>query len=602
MLITEKVKNVVILCGSNENELHHQLKTDFNTAVEKFIETEEKQNEIKKVVTILKSSDLKHSKEIGNDTLLIWDECHYAQRKTNLPAKYLERSKLKVNGTKESNNEWKNRNSYCLAVSATPFAAYSDMTQEDLKDIVCDVTVVYHHPSKIYRGVEYYKEKGFFNSFRINEEGNDKMLKKLIKQIMPQKKYILIRSQRNLEIVSNICEELEIDFSLYTDETKDIPNIDYLKNEPENTTVIGLKGMCRMGKVVPKRYLGMIFEESQTTNSDSMLQSLLGRICGHNSINDPYPDEDIKVYIPSKFLKTKGDNPSEIDRYLQFQNEEKIIPREGACLVKNSIPKNIRIPLEVRYIDNIKWKQLSDSDRWNPLPVERNEIIRELINDIRQYPYSDKIQQNEVLKNFVLDKIEFHNMYHKSYSYVSNQENGLPTYINDTVPVPRWNDRWAVDKFFKVYRGNGRIYLVGYTEEAEYELSMKYKNAIPSTTQKEVWHPKEEIPRNDTLTIMTKLDDINVLKENINKFGVHTIFIHKSLKNNDVINNTILQMNKGVGRCGKYWPRDRKDERDKFDRIVVINVTVPNDTTEVITNATRDDIPHAILVDIKEKH
>jgi hypothetical protein len=89
--------------------------------------------------------------------------------------------------------------------------------------------------------------------------------------------------------------------------------------------VIFIRGMCRMGKRVPKDHISFVVETSKGSKTDTVLQALLGRMFGyHDNMN-------IRVYISRK---VKMDD---IRRYVDMMespdHDLQVMPRSGKNLV-----------------------------------------------------------------------------------------------------------------------------------------------------------------------------------------------------------------------------------------------------------------------------
>jgi hypothetical protein len=105
-------------------------------------------------------------------------------------------------------------------------------------------------------------------------------------------------------------------------------SIENLENEPEQKTIVFIKGMFKMGKVVPKRYVSFVMNmNSKTTNTDSLLQGLAGRMCGYVSRG---ANTNVKIYLHQKFIDS-----DEITKYLDFHNREQIIPKKANNIISS---------------------------------------------------------------------------------------------------------------------------------------------------------------------------------------------------------------------------------------------------------------------------
>jgi len=105
-------------------------------------------------------------------------------------------------------------------------------------------------------------------------------------------KYCIVRtfeSSGTHGIIQEGCRKLGYDCKHSFAGEKDIKGI--LKDAPENPTVIHISGRCRMGQVINKGHLGMVYESSNDPNADTLLQGLLGRVCGYDT------NTDIDVFV-----------------------------------------------------------------------------------------------------------------------------------------------------------------------------------------------------------------------------------------------------------------------------------------------------------------
>jgi hypothetical protein len=86
----------------------------------------------------------------------------------------------------------------------------------------------------------------------------------------------------------------------------------HLEKMPKNPSLVFIKGSLRVGKVVPKKYIGFVWEDAESVKTDSLLQGLLGRMCGYHSYS-------VDIYISQKCLikkKVGGRQMNELERYI----------------------------------------------------------------------------------------------------------------------------------------------------------------------------------------------------------------------------------------------------------------------------------------------
>ena len=77
-------------------------------------------------------------------------------------------------------------------------------------------------------------------------------------------------------------------------------SLEFLKTKPQKQTVVHICGKARMGQVLDKTHIGMVYEQSENPNTDTILQGLLGRMCGYDK------PQDIEIYI-SKLKQEKNE-------------------------------------------------------------------------------------------------------------------------------------------------------------------------------------------------------------------------------------------------------------------------------------------------------
>lgn len=315
------IDNVIVMSGNREIELFEQVQQDKVKYTEWFLNqkhviercTEKEINIIKrtieKKIRILWGSDLgKDQGSVKANTLIVWDESHFAQSRENKPYGFLEKNDLThlVDGSNTKNE----KNIKILTVSATPF---SELVLNVNKRVCKTIRL---NPSENYYGVSYYKNTNAIKpSFQVSEE-NSHLMKELIDSYKDEKKYIIVRvtNTTGLSVMVRICNALNVDCKEYNAKRKDIC-IEQLKEAPDKLTVIVISGMLRMGKVIPKEHIAMVFESSTQGNNkkaDTVLQGLLGRMCGYTTKEDGF---DVKIYIEDRLIQ-------ELDEYIDRYDTE----------------------------------------------------------------------------------------------------------------------------------------------------------------------------------------------------------------------------------------------------------------------------------------
>lgn len=337
MFREKKIKKILIICGSAEKELENQVRFDLNKNLRNYgillrnnhpdVDAEDITEEIENNVEICFSNDLTNKKKIKKyktmkDLMIVWEESHFAQDGKNRPNVFLNKIGISANGKSEYLVE---RNIKVLSVSATPFSEFSDYNH-----YYQDKGTVYMIPSvNEYVGIKEFMENHCFVGFSDPLEA----LEDILKNDSIDKTYGIIRclgknSQSKIEKAKELCDTNGWKYEFIDMHNREF-NIENLENEPETKTVLFIKGMFKMGKVVPKRHVSFVMNmNSKTSNTDSLLQGLTGRMCGYVSRG---ANTNVKIYLHQNFI-----NSDEISKYLEFHNRQQVIPKKANNLVNES--------------------------------------------------------------------------------------------------------------------------------------------------------------------------------------------------------------------------------------------------------------------------
>lgn len=424
MVREKKIKKILIICGSSELELKNQVREDLDKNLSNYrrmlrnnlnldVDVEDLSEEIKANAEIYFSSELTNKKNIKKyktmkDLMIVWEESHFAQDAKNRPNVFLNKIGISANGNKDYLEE---RNIKVLSVSATPFSEFSDYNH-----YFQDKGTVYMVPStdSEYIGIKEFKENDCFVGFSDPLES----LEEILKTESMDKTYGIIRSiDRGLVQMTNNAVDLclrngwKCEFIDMEHREFDIENLDI---EPEIKTVLFIKGMFKMGKVVPKRYVSFVMNmNSKTSKTDSLLQGLVGRMCGYVSRG---ANTNIKIYLHQNFIDS-----DEISRYLEFHDREQIIPNKANNIISNL--KNTHDSLEhtipVKIVD-FKCDNLDD----NKIIIK--EIQKRFDNNSVQNHNTDVVSVNIINQvNNMSDntQYEFTKRNHRVVSCVNGPEN-----------------------------------------------------------------------------------------------------------------------------------------------------------------------------------
>ena len=323
MLRLEKVKVCAIISGNNEIILRQQIINDiqqFKQLYKRYLdengircgrwidiyewvdETADKfVDDIASKIDVAFGHELKKFKQydVSENPLYIWDESHYGQSKNQEIDKFFRVRGIQPSGT--------NGNGMVISVSATHNAELSDIHHfKQTKGIVR------LKPSGSYIGVNKFRQNGQINNISDLKRDFPRILRRhlenkigLIRATEQNQKWMIPMATR----YGYKCEKFDMTTTFDFDEL--------LSTEPLEPTLVFLKRKCCMGKHVIKLYIGFVIETTYS-KTDTILQGLLGRMCGYDS------REDIMIYI------FKYDNQKEgLDRYIDFHdgNDKSIAKR-----------------------------------------------------------------------------------------------------------------------------------------------------------------------------------------------------------------------------------------------------------------------------------
>jgi len=266
----------------------------------------------------------------ARNTLFIWEEAHYAQNKTNRPHKFFKNLCITADG--EISNLEGERNNYVLTVSATPFSELSNIWHHGQKK-----RVVRLEPAQGYKGPRHFLAAGAIVQFDPLLSCEEVVAQAIAEApIAEAPKYAIVRvrdykGKDNMAACIRVAVEHGWAYRVYDSETKyhqanSMQSMDELAVVPERNTLILIRGMCRMGKRVPKEHISFVIETSKDSDTDTVLQALLGRMFGyHDNMN-------IRVYI------SRNIHLAEIVSYVcMMENPDDVplqtMPRRGKNLI-----------------------------------------------------------------------------------------------------------------------------------------------------------------------------------------------------------------------------------------------------------------------------
>jgi hypothetical protein len=329
MLRLELVENVVIFTGNREIQLKHQTQnhTEFFQSYHQYLQSKQipiqprKLRAMERYIEVLSGQDLKDFIRKEGNTLYIWDESHYGQSKDQQVDKFLATIGIDPTGATTTDD-------FILSVTATPLSELSNLLcSRQSKEIV-----------KLIPSPEYISVEKMARSHQLcNAEDAEETLHELTSTIQTPG-YALVRAmaKKQTSLISiaksNGWEVQHFDM----DSTEEDINA-ILSVCPEKRVLIFIKGRCRMGKRIVKKYIVFGMETSLNSKTDTLLQGLLGRWCGY--VDHPFT---APIYI----VKLRG---SEVEKYIQCFQDLSTLPGRGMNMKSNKQNVSVMlIPFRVR--------------------------------------------------------------------------------------------------------------------------------------------------------------------------------------------------------------------------------------------------------------
>jgi len=229
------------------------------------------------------------------------------------PYTFLQSQDLAIYGNPDGTILEKTGNIF-LSVSATPFSEIINMKKynDPLKRLV----IMENDPS--YTGVKKLMECDRIQSFEDPLEAFEEALSLNYRE----NKYAVVRvPSQNSNFYQKIAANMKWKIK-YFDSNNDIGeerrilSIDELSEAPSQPTVIFIKEMLRMGKTIPKEHLAFVMETAKNSKTDTLLQGLVGRICG-------YYDPNFDVYA---LIHVSHFHREDIYKYIGLCNGEEVMP------------------------------------------------------------------------------------------------------------------------------------------------------------------------------------------------------------------------------------------------------------------------------------
>ena len=335
------VQKVVVLSGNRETMLRDQTK-----------------ERVKDFATVVWGPELKHyTPNSLIPTLYIWDESHYGQSDDQEVDRFCARCGICPSGMDSIPGV------YCLSVSATPFSEVIDAENTNK-------LVIFQNTSKYYYGIANMLENGRIRTFTDYKDQMDKLVEALSKT---KSKVGLVRlredkGENKLEMLQSICDKYNLQLTLYDASSDDDELTRAIETKPSKSHVVVVKGKLKMGKTIKdKRHVMFCMETAKSSNTDTLLQGLMGRFCGYK---DPakglYLNKETCFYIHANNI----DGPTDYVAYFRTLGERS--PKTGMNLVFGGNKLTYAPVLKIPRVDktNAREKIQSLNATLSKIPVE----------------------------------------------------------------------------------------------------------------------------------------------------------------------------------------------------------------------------------------
>ena len=444
--------------------------------------------------------DLRHA-------LIVLDESHLDQTQGMQLDQFLTLNGLDVTGDPSALEV---TDTYFVSVSATPYSELSSIAHHK-----------HHHkhverllPGDGYVGIRDYIASGLIdNTYSIvDDEGAFGLLVASLGN-----KYFLMRlsASKTREAIVAIIQRVYTGLGgrVFYHDSKHHPqiSIDALREAPDCPTIVLLDGMLRVGKVVPKRHIGCVWENSKAPNTDVIVQGLLGRMCGY-PLSHANPcglgATRPRIFLPEPVTKSRPNKVvvhSDIERAIM--NPLETIPSTGSNLKKGVIAnkaKNdkhqctpLRIPCtggDWSFTDFYEPSHSRGSKDGDLSAIKKScvELLRRNTGLVRDSEHYTAEQKDEIIQAIVNGRDPSVRLVHgtSQLSYFKELQNG---HCQDCAPSEHISDCPPVTVVvpYKDVTGAGQkyVYVIFYTNASSHLQSVHMQSRIPKTNGKSIYDP-----------------------------------------------------------------------------------------------------------------
>lgn len=293
----QQTRRVFIVTGNRDISLRAQIHHDLDEAIKEKIEEDGiiDEDEIEDIKTLLKNSiEILWGQDIAKadisdetkDYLIIHDESHCAQSKNNIPFKEFYSRLNLVDSLRGDFTELDRRNINIINVSATPLSEIVSNQRIISKGFI-GKEIVMCNPGRGYVGIEVFMEKKRIHFTAKSITGVTCHFKRILSlyKTFIRNRYVIVRThqaENDEQMMRSIARSTEFSYRSVFGKNSDDNVWDFLKTPPSKPTIVHICGKARMGQQITKKHIAIAYEQSKKPNIDTILQGLLGRLCGYD--------------------------------------------------------------------------------------------------------------------------------------------------------------------------------------------------------------------------------------------------------------------------------------------------------------------------------
>ncbi len=318
MLNRGLIDRVYLLCGSHEITLYNQAHKDRDTYATPRMEIVFRQHFERTAMNVER-------------TLIIVDESHLDQSQGQMLSKFLARHGMNLSGTLPVMRE---KRTYILSVDATPYAEFAAHVHGHSLPKHVETLV----PGEDYFGPQQYHGAGLIHETFSIAERPDRFQACMAEYCIRPSKWCLIRvvKDETVTALSAIAAEHGYRILFYTSDRTEVAitadertgdAMPSLEDAPDRPTMVVIKGRLRAGKVVPKEHIGFVWEDAINPKTDTIVQSLLGRMSGYR-----FGETKPHIFLPSVILRESDGSVIRSSEIVRHTMSPYMLPRSGTNL------------------------------------------------------------------------------------------------------------------------------------------------------------------------------------------------------------------------------------------------------------------------------